>query len=389
MENKRIEFKNSVDKYVSTKTNNNNLVLKDKIKIRYNILDNIKGILIFLVVFAHFLFEYAYKYPKSLSFKIVNYIYGFHMPLFIFSSGFLSKSNNSRNFKNIIRLFLIYIIFNFSQLLILYKYKHSKINFVIPSYSYWYLLCLIYWRITIEYFSVQYFSILISLIISIMIGFSLEIDRTLSLKRTFSFYPFFLMGFKLSKTSLNKILEIRNKIYPVSLIFFFIFLYFSLKIIPFITIKYSLMLDNYSFKNYKEEIIKRIIIFIFSFLMILFNILLIPNKMILLLTKSGKNSLCIYLFHRIFTIIATDELFNKIKDNNYIILYSILFTIIILLIFGSNFFSKIINEFIDSIFENLYNRSTKGKIIGLFFSIIFIFLLFLQFKTLISQEKQK
>ncbi len=92
------------------------------------------------------------------------------MPLFIFSSGFLSKSNNSRNFKNITKLFLIYIIFNFSQLLILYKYKHSKINFVIPSYSYWYLLCLIYWRITIEYFSVQYFSILISLIISILIG---------------------------------------------------------------------------------------------------------------------------------------------------------------------------------------------------------------------------
>ena len=217
---------------------------------------------------------------------------------------------------------------------------------------------------------------------------SLEIDRILSLKRTFSFYPFFLMGFKLSKTSLNKILEIRNKIYPVSLFLFFIFIYFSFKIIPFITIKHSLMLDNYSFKNYKEEIIKRIIIFIFSFLMILFNILLIPNKMILLLTKSGKNSLCIYLFHRIFTIIATDKVFNEIKDNNYIILYSILFTIIILLIFGSNFFSKIINEFIDSIFENLYNRSTKGKIIGLFFSIIFIFLLFLQFKTFISQEKK-
>ena len=389
MENKRIEFKNSVDKNVSSKTNNNNLVLKDKIKIRYNILDNIKGILIFLVVFGHFLIGYALKHQKSLSYKIVNYIYGFHMPLFIFSSGFLSKSNNSRNFKNITRLFLIYIIFNFSLGLILYKYKHSKINFVIPYYSYWYLLSLIYWRITIEYFSVQYFSILISLIISILDGFSMEINKILSLKKTISFYPFFLLGFKLSKTSFNKILKIRNKIYPVSLIFFFIFLYFSLKIIPFITINHSSMDKNYSFKNYKEEIIKRIKIFIFSFLMILFNILLIPNKMILLLTKSGKNSLCIFLFHRIFAIIATDEFFSEIKDNNYIILYSILFTIIILLIFGSNFFSKKINEFIDFIFENLYTRNTKGKLIGLFFSIIFIFLLFLQFKTFISQEKQK
>ena len=55
MENERIKFKNSVDRYVSTKReNNNNLGLKDKIKIRYNILDNIKGILIFLVVFHIF-----------------------------------------------------------------------------------------------------------------------------------------------------------------------------------------------------------------------------------------------------------------------------------------------------------------------------------------------
>ncbi len=36
MENERIKFKNSVDRYVSTKReNNNNLGLKDKIKIRY------------------------------------------------------------------------------------------------------------------------------------------------------------------------------------------------------------------------------------------------------------------------------------------------------------------------------------------------------------------
>ena len=40
-------------------------------KIRYYILDNIKGILIFMVVFSHFLFEYSTSHQNTISRKIV------------------------------------------------------------------------------------------------------------------------------------------------------------------------------------------------------------------------------------------------------------------------------------------------------------------------------
>ena len=43
-------------------------------KKRYYIFDNFKGILIFMVVFAHFLFEYSKTHTDSLSRKIVVYI---------------------------------------------------------------------------------------------------------------------------------------------------------------------------------------------------------------------------------------------------------------------------------------------------------------------------
>ena len=100
--------------------NSKEVQLNSKNKNRNNILDNIKGILIFKVVFAHFLFNYSLKYKDSLTHKIVNIIYCFHMPSFIFWSGFLSKSENSRSFKSITKLILIYIIFNYSHGLILY-----------------------------------------------------------------------------------------------------------------------------------------------------------------------------------------------------------------------------------------------------------------------------
>ena len=53
-------------------------------------LDNIKGILIILVVFAHILKNKAEADP------IVIGIYFFHMPAFIFLSGYFSKGKRSR-----------------------------------------------------------------------------------------------------------------------------------------------------------------------------------------------------------------------------------------------------------------------------------------------------
>ena len=156
----------------------NNVKIKEAIpttKTRINVIDNIKGILIFLVVLGHFLYSYSFRMPNSLENKIVNYLYCFHMPSFIFWSGFLSKSVNSRSFKSIMKLILIYIIFNFSHGFILYIYDNQKIIFFYAYHSYWYLLCLIYWRFSINFFSNQYFSITISFIISILIGYCPEI----------------------------------------------------------------------------------------------------------------------------------------------------------------------------------------------------------------------
>ncbi|MFP3877521.1 acyltransferase family protein, partial [Bacillus paralicheniformis] len=49
-------------------------------------ISNIKGLLIFLVVFGHLIELYKGNY-----YQIFVLIYAFHMPLFIFISGFLAK----------------------------------------------------------------------------------------------------------------------------------------------------------------------------------------------------------------------------------------------------------------------------------------------------------
>ena len=238
-----------------------------KKKIRYNILDNFKGLLIFLVVLGHFLYEHSIYHKKSFINTIVKYIYIFHMPSFIFCSGFLSKSENSRSFTTLSKLILIYLIFNFSHGYILYLYRNEKFRLLYPYNSFWYLLCIIYWRFSIKYFANQYCSISISFIISILIGFWREITSEFSLKRTFSFFPYFLIGSKISKDTFHKILENRKRFQIIFYSLFFIFLLFSIKSFPNIELSHSMMDSTY--KNYKNDIKIRIKLFIFSFIYLL------------------------------------------------------------------------------------------------------------------------
>lgn len=62
-------------------------------------LDNFKGILIFLVVLGHIV-----GVSKEGVENIVNYIYSFHMPAFVFISGYFSKNPS---IKKILNLFLL------------------------------------------------------------------------------------------------------------------------------------------------------------------------------------------------------------------------------------------------------------------------------------------
>lgn len=117
-------------------------------------------------------------------------------------------------------------------------------------------------------------------------------------------------------------------------------------------------------------------------------ILVLPNIKIPFITKIGKNSLFIYTFHRIFTIILPHEIFSKSQNDSYIILFYLIFSIIICFIFGSNYFTNIMNLFINCLHENLKGMERKGKIMGLFFSFSFIGILMIEPLQIIKGKRK-
>ena len=73
--------------------------------------DNIKAVLIFFVVLGHFLLPI---HEEGILVLIKRLIYVFHMPLFVFVSGYFSKriyKDGRFNFKKILYLIKAYIVF--------------------------------------------------------------------------------------------------------------------------------------------------------------------------------------------------------------------------------------------------------------------------------------
>ena len=73
--------------------------------------DNLKAVLIFLVVLGHFLLPIRGDNPLVV---VKRLIYVFHMPLFVFISGYFAKKiykNGQYNFKKILYLLKAYVVF--------------------------------------------------------------------------------------------------------------------------------------------------------------------------------------------------------------------------------------------------------------------------------------
>ena len=74
--------------------------------------DNIKGFLMLLTVFGHILFQL--QDSSAVIDVTVDIIYMFHMPAFVFVSGYFGKSERSHSFESIIKLLFLFFIFNSS-----------------------------------------------------------------------------------------------------------------------------------------------------------------------------------------------------------------------------------------------------------------------------------
>lgn len=159
-------------------------------------IDNIKVLLISLVVLGHLLeLQLDYGINRLLYFII----YSFHMPMFVYVSGYFASFQWKRLLKKIV---WPYILFQAAYILFANHILGSdlKMQWSKPYWILWYLFAMAIWLCTVPLISgmnkrtVQVI-LVIAIAAAIGVGYYNEIGREYSLSRTLVFYPFFLLGY--------------------------------------------------------------------------------------------------------------------------------------------------------------------------------------------------
>ena len=299
--------------------------------------DNLKFILIFLVVLGHFV---EVSMDVSINAKLIwNFIYSFHMPLFVFISGYFAKNAiKSKNINRSIMFFVLYFIMK-TVLYIIDRicglYPNFNFNIVnsVPWYIFamgsWYLISILLKDINKKY--VFTFSLFLALII----GFDKNIGDIWGISRILVFYPFFLIGLNINRDLLIKIVK-DKRVKCVSIIYLMIFSILFILVIdklyvfkPVFTGNKSYFLLNNSIESF-GVLIRMMWYLVATFTGI--SILSIVPRGKNLFTKIGQKTISIYFYHAIiFRILSKLDIDLRVYA-------AIILALIAVLVFSTKFF---------------------------------------------------
>ncbi|EHK2345567.1 acyltransferase family protein [Clostridium perfringens] len=329
---------------------------------RNYLIDNSKGLLIFLVVLGHSL-EFIRK-DYEVARLLYVFIYEFHMPVFVFISGYLSK-NVEKGRRNAVRNFLTpFLLFNIIWNLITLVGplflrgeftelpSEQAFSFFTPGWALWYIFAMFLWKILLPDLLKFKNIFILSVIAGIFVKLSGEFGSYMALSRTITFAPFFLAGYYSSEEKLKRfrkftIFNILNKVPSILILIIGV-------LIALIFVNYSNIADEFfwadrSYSNFNIEIFTGILLYIavyiigFAFVYVFIN--LMPENQTFL-SKIGKNTLSVYFLHTYF-IGSILGLTSLMSSNLGKLLALIVGSLIVTFILSRDGVARFFNKFLD------------------------------------------
>lgn len=286
--------------------------------------DNIKFLLIVLVVVGHAIDLYT---KDSLAMKeLFLFIYIFHMPLFIFISGYFSKGAISGKKLRVDKVFMYLILYVmlktcfFIMSKYLFKEEQVTFNLLTESMIPWYLFAMSVWYCGTYFIKKLNHShvFILSIILSIAIGYNKNIMDFLCLSRIIVFFPFFILGYYLNKENIIKILS-NKKLKIVSLSVFVITIIAILKYGDSLYTFRGFFTGRNPYAVLNEPIyggIYRLLFYGLSTFISLAIMYLVPKKK-LFISKLGRRTIQVYFLHDIIISICHHYNIESCIVNSY------------------------------------------------------------------------
>lgn len=285
-----------------------------EIKERNYLLDNAKGLLIFLVVFGHTLELFKDKFVVAKSIYI--FIYMFHMPVFVFISGYFSKNVSKARETAVTSLLIPFIIFTIPwNIASLFSGKLGLFSFFTPGWALWYLFSMFVWRLFLADIIRIKNIFKISIVIGLMAGQFVEFGAFMSLSRTLVFLPYFLAGYYMNEEKLLSFKK-KGKIPAILIIAVTIALSIYIAISNVMPVEF-LWADRAYAEFYSGLLIPmgiRAVLYAIGFSFIYVIISLMTSKECFL-SKIGRNTLPVYILHTYLVGIVMG--INKFVPNYY------------------------------------------------------------------------
>lgn len=319
-------------------------------KTRDTYYDNVKFLLIFFVVFGHFIQSYIQE--DKWIFTLYTTIYTFHMPAFILISGFFAKGIHKQGYIQKIAKKLIIPYFIFQGIYSLYYFfiheqKSVELDPLNPQWSLWFLISLFCWNVMLLLFSKwkSSFALFVSVALGIFVGYFDEINSYLSLSRTFVFFPFFLLGYFLKKEHFKRFRD--NKFKYMSA-FIMISIFVAIYLMPGVEYKWLFGSKPYDVLNHSQLNggIIRLGVYGLTLLATLSFLALVPRQRFFF-TQWGTSSIYVYLLHGFFIkYFRNSELTSILKHSEQIIVLTLL-SILLIAFLSSNLIRKMTQPLIE------------------------------------------
>lgn len=368
-------------------------------------IDNIKGILIFLVVCGHLL-SYLQEMNSTIAIGVRTFIYFFHMPGFIFMSGYLAKGFLKKQYKGekllsyawlyllfkdaielvhfifrrpyfqgyshtaaligivvlfcfgiwlLSRLYERFPLFQNGFILAVVLFSVLQTDMLTVGAAPWYLLALILWHIVLwltKNMQPKYV-LAAAILLSAFLNYQDTVGKFLTLSRAVNFLPFFLMGFYLTKERFQQIITHRiwKKLLPAVFILSAVFISLNgraiqkwLGIFFFGVSPYSKLLKLGEWYYFLAPL--TCMLWIAAVTLLLFGLFILCPRGKTFLAKLGKNTIGIYVLHRLFKDFLIYGGFYQLlsQSESIAVIEVILVSLLLTVVFGTDFCAKTIHR---------------------------------------------
>ena len=171
-----------------------------QVKKRTDYFDNLRGLLIILVLIGHFGGDNtSFSADGNIVLQAIElFIYLFHMPLMFFVSGLFSKNTEKCRNNAFLDLFIPYLLFQVFYAIVQYVNSGTKdylLNPFYPAPALWYLFALFVFRFVLHDFLKIKWNLIIALIMSVFGICILGLSHEFAMNRIFANLLYFLLGY--------------------------------------------------------------------------------------------------------------------------------------------------------------------------------------------------